>query len=168
MIFDVIGQETGGFNKMGLFTVISQVKAMKGRGSSALMRIWMPEINDRQVSKMLGFVMGKGMNAVDVHLVKHPTVEEMAESGAALPEPKPIKPENLIKTDDALESDKPNVILFRDYDKTNDEIKELVFNAINNHGFTPGTWDERTMVFMIDEGRNKSTIIDVPMDSLES
>lgn len=168
MIFDVIGQEAGGFNKMGLFTVISQVKAMKGRGSSALMRIWMPEINDRQVSKMLGFVMGKGMNAVDVHLVKHPTVEEMAESGAALPEPKPIKPENLIKTDDVLESDKPNVILFRDYDKTNDEIKELVFNAINNHGFTPGTWDERTMVFMIDEGKNKSTIIDVPMDSLES
>lgn len=164
----IIGQETGGFNKMGLFTVISQVKAMKGRGSSALMRIWMPEINDRQVSKMLGFVMGKGMNAVDVHLVKHPTVEEMAESGAALPEPKPIKPENLIKTDDVLESDKPNVILFRDYDKTNAETRKLVFNAINNHGFTPGAWDERTMVFMIDEGKNKSTIIDVPMDSLES
>lgn len=109
---------------MGLFTVISQVKSMKGRGSSVLMRIWMPEINDRQVSKMLGFVMGKGMNAVDVHLVKHPTVEEMEGSGDKLPEPKPIKQENLIKTDDALESDKPNVILFRDYDKTSDEIKK--------------------------------------------
>ena len=100
--------------------------------------------------------------------MKHPTVEEMEGSGDKLPEPKPIKQENLIKTDDALESDKPNVILFRDYDKTSDEIKKLVFNAINNHGFTPGAWDERTMVFMIDEGRNKSTIIDVPMDSLES
>ena len=164
----MLGTYLEGNMGVGLFGLIRAVKGMKERGDSAVMRIWMPELNERNIRKVLDFVSGKGMAPIDVSLAHRPTVDEIAASGDEYPQPTPIALDALRKVDDAMEPDKVNVIVFRDYDITGDEVRREVLAALNNHGFTPNAWPETTMLFMIDVDKHADTaIIDLPADSLD-
>lgn len=152
---------------VGLFGLMKAVKGMKERGDNAVLRIWMPEMNEKGIRKALSLASARGMAAIDVSLVHRPTVDDIVSSGDEYPEPVPIALDSLRAVDDAMEPGKVNVIVFRDYDLAGDEVQREVLAALNGHGFAPGAWPATTMLFMLDvNARADTAVIDLPTDSL--
>lgn len=152
----------------GLLKVISAVKSMKNKGTSAILRLWMADASDENVNKVLAFAQSKGFSPINVTLAKQPSVDEMASSGDELPPAVSISHEKLDGIDDILSADKHSIILFRNYDLSDDATKKYVLEAINRRGFTDSDkWPSDTLIFMVDYGKMKTHVFDIPTDSLD-
>lgn len=152
----------------GLLKVISAVKSMKNKGTSAVLRLWMADASDDNVNKVLAFAQSKGFSPINVTLAKQPSADEMASSGDELPKAVSIAHEKLDGIDDILNADSHNILLLRNYDLSDDDTKKYVLNAINRHGFTNADkWPDNMLIFMVDYGRTKTQVFDIPADSLD-
>jgi hypothetical protein len=154
---------------IGIIGIMKAVKEMRNRDYNAVMRIWMPEINENKVSSVLNLAAKKGMNPINVSLVHNPTVDEIANSGDKYPEPTPIKLESLKSVDNFMDDDRINIIIFKDYDLAGELVQKTVLDALNNHGFTPGAWPDKTLLFILDKRKKTGRlIIDLPTETMRT
>lgn len=152
---------------MGLISTIKAIKGMKGKGTTAVLRLWVNTINDSQVNSVLMLARNKGMSPIDISLVKRPTVEEMSSSGEELPAPVSIEHSKLDGVDEMMRGGGNFVLLFRDYELADEDTRRYVLDAFNRGGFTgAGKWPSNTLLFMVDEGKSATELIDLPAESL--
>lgn len=152
---------------IGIIGIMKAVKEIRNRDYKTVMRIWMPEINENKVNSILNLAAKKGMNPINVSLVHNPTADEIINSGDKYPEPTPIKLESLKSVDSLTDNDRINIIIFKDYDLAGDLVQKTVLDALNNHGFTPGAWPDKTILFMLDKRKKTGRLlIDLPTETI--